>query len=768
MKKFLSVLLCLVMLASTLAASVGAAQYNPEILDEDNLSITQPIMKDQTFILGDVNGDENVDAKDALYMSANVLGLPGYAMNEESADFSADGEFDTKDVYYMKMCLSGLSSTKDYGDNKQLYKFTIGGYDIKDYTLVIPTDAVYDSNLYFATELLYEYIKIATGHALTIERGDKSGAHAIFLHNVEDDSEQGAALGHEGYTYRVDDGDLHIYGTHRGNMYAAYEIIEDYLGFNFFSSQGTFSFKQRCVDLPEETDVTFVPKNRFRHSKSTLNQGVRESFYLARGLNGAQNYSYKNEKRSLEYYGDFVGPVFINIHSYAYYHQMATGTMPPDDGVTPLEARYYEKYQSGEFKDETKWEPCATDPAVYDQLYGGFLDTLHMIEARGYPIKYQDGTNCFSFSINDNSNWHDCRNCRKQSQSKTYMGLYVEMANKAARDVQADYPGLKIYTWVYIRELPTNVLPDENLILVLSGFNCANHHLGSDECSEIGSFFGFGNKHVEEVIDGWADLCAQTGAEIWLWYYPESHYFFFYDIPNIYTIYYDFQWMSEHGINGVFYEGSGGKGYMFENLKAYLAAQMNFDPDMSFEKYEQLLKDYCYMAYGDGWENIYELIQMYEAAGDAVGFETGNPDETTYCYIGNYDRGYDLVSVAYLQENYETMRNLILAAMDEFDSDKCTNDDYRVTRLKNLFYCFEILGLGATYVPNYVNGTASQRTEYENRYTEFFNYAKNTGMVISSMADFQMPAEMDLSTNPAEPFIVALSRRDKVLEMLGA
>lgn len=765
MKRILSVVLCFVMLASALAVSASAAQYNPEVLDEDNFSITQNVMKDKTFTLGDADGNGAFNAIDSLCIKAAISGTGTGNFVADAADFDADGMLTAKDSYFTRACLSGKTSVSDYENGKQLYNFMIGGVSVSNFSIVIPEDAVYDSNLYYATELLHDYIKDATGVNLTIERGEASGANAIYLHHVSDDSEMGQELGHEGYVYEVTDADLHIYGTHRGCMYAAYEIIEEYLGYSFFARDNTFSYKQRSVNIEEGTAETVVPSYRFRHTKSTYSGGNREAGYLARKLNGSQSYAYKNEKRSLEYYGDFVGPVFNNIHSYAYYWQMGTGTMPADDGTMTLEERYYAKYLSGEAQDETTWEPCATNSTKYATLFSGFLDTIRMIEARGYPIKYQDGTNCYSFSANDNSNWCTCRNCASATKKKTGTGLYLELANKGARDIQAYYPGLKVFTWIYTREMPTDVLPDENLVVVLSGFNCANHALGSGDC--IGNtFFEHNNQVFETIIDQWSDLCDQTGAEIWLWYYPETHYWYMYDLPNIYNIYDDVKWLNEHGITGFFYEGSGGGGYMFENLKAYLASELMFNADITFEEYDQLIKNHLYEQFGDGWEYIYEFIQMYEEAGDASGLETGGTEP--HCFVGNHARAYDTTSIIYLQENYEEMRELLLSAIDAYTEGKTSNDYVRKQKLTNLFNCFEILGLGAIYMNNYVNGTDEQRAEYEERYAAFLKYANDNGMKVSSYSEYNtLPTTVDLSINPAAHFFLGCSWRQSVLKLLG-
>ena len=767
MKKFIALFLCAVMLTGTLCTGVFAAQqYKPEVLDEDNVTISQNVLIDETFTMGDVNGDGSVNAQDSLSVKANLSGISAYVCDDQAADFDGDGKLSPSDSYYMKACLAGLSSPADFDGKYQIYNLTIGGVHAGEYTIVIPEDTVYDSNLYYAAELLYEYVKKTSGVALPIERGTASGEHAIYFYNVSDDSELGQELGHEGYKYNVSEGNLHIYGTHRGNMYAVYEILEEYLGVSFSMRDHTFIYKQRTVDIADGTSVTYVPTYRFRHTKSTFPGGSnRECGYLARRLNGSQSYGYKNEKRSLEFYGDFVGPVFNNIHSYSYYWAMGTGTMPEDDGVTPLDERYFAKYSSGEHNDETKWEPCATSAEDYNTLFSGFVDTIRMIEARGYPIKYEDGTNCYSFSANDNDHWCSCRSCTKEIRTKTGTGLYLALANKAAVDIQEYYPGLDVFTWIYTREIPKGVLPDEHLVVVLASFNCANHALGSGEC--VGNtFFEHNNSHFENVIDTWDDMCEQTGAEIWLWYYPETHYWFMFDLPNIYNIYYDITWFSEHGVTGFFYEGSGGGGYMFENLKAYLASLVMFDPQMTFEEYDSHLKSYLYEVYGEGWEYIYQFIQMYEEAGDQSGLEDGGT--TPHCFVGNHARAYDTTSVVYINKNYETMRNLLLAAIEAYDKDKTANADYRLTKLNNLFNCFEILGLGATYIDNYVNGTESQKEEYEARYTAFLEYAHKNGLKVSSYSEFNnYSAEVDLSDNPCYDFLPAGSWRANVVALLG-
>ncbi len=768
MKKILSISLLLFLLLSTAFPSFGADYvYDPVPRDEDNYDIDHGIYADKSFTLGDVNGDAEQNGKDALAIKAAVAGLEGYGLTEGAADFNADGTVDAKDSYLMKTCLAGTNGFSDFENGKQVYKLTVAGRNISEFAIVIPEDTSYDDNLYLAAELLYEYIKDANGADLAIKRARGDGEGAVFLYRVDKASPFGKELGSEGYKYEVRNGDLYIYGTDRGNMYAVYEILEDYLGYGFVNDHWTFSNKKRTVDLEEGLERTFVPGFRFRYSKSSINKndGYRYRMALPCGVNGIQGYNPAGDSVPITYLGNFVGPLYINIHSLQSYHQMATGKMP-DESFGTLCDRYMAKYGSGEFKDETKWEPCATNDQVYDLLFTGLLETLDMVlNGANYPFSYEDGTNCISFSPCDNRNWCTCRYCAKAAREKTYIGVYLELGNRAARDIQDYYPGVKIYNWVYTDYLPTNVLPDSNLIVVLAGFNCANHHLGSGEC--VGdTFFGTNNFDFEAVIEGWHEMCTETGAEMWLWYYPESQGWWIYDIPNLYNIYYDVTWLYEHGVTGFFYEGNGYcPGYTFEHLKAYMAMKISYDPRMSFEEYDQLIKDYLFMTYGEGWEYIYEFLQMYTEAGDLAGYELGGTEP--YCFIGNYNRAFDFVNFEYIAENYEYMRGLILSAIEEFDSEKNPAGTSRTEKLYRLLCVFELLGLGATYVDSYVNADEGSRAVYEERYAWVYEYYDESGMrfFVWRFSGENMPETFNLDTNPFLQFTSA-SVRPEITEAL--
>lgn len=752
MKKIFTSLISLILVFS-MVVSPAMAAYTPQENDEDNLDIsTYAYIEDHTFTLGDVDGDNIVNAVDFWMMRATLLGLDNYTNNIDAIDFDADGDFSAKDTYFMRLCLAGCANPTDYENGNQVHSFKIAGNDISEFSIIIEEDCLYSDNEYMAAELFREYIPRATGINIDIQRGVGTKAHGIYIHDVDKNTEFGKELGQEGYKYEVLNGDLHLYGTDRGNMYAAYEIIEDYLGFGFIDNTYVFIYKQRTVELEEGLSKTFVPGFRYRQSKSSFNsnEGHRERASLPRGINGVIGFAFDKANIPASYYGNFVGAPYIDIHSMNAYYQMSTGTMP-DESFGTLERRYEEKFATGEFKDETTWQPCATLESEYQLIFDGFLQYLDfVINAKGIPVLYEDGTSAFSFSLCDNMLWCDCRNCRKQATKTSYTDIYLALKNRGAEDIQKYYPGLKLYTLMYDKTCPVEVVPSEHLIIVLGGTSCGNHPLGTEEECQKNGFYKMSNREFEAFVIKMSELCAVNGAELWTWYYPDTFFWWLYDIPNLYTIFYDVKWMYQHGVTGFYYEGNNlCPNYNFEGLKAYMFSQVAFDPEMTLEEYDALIDDYLYKVYGEGWEYIREFLAMYIEAGDMSGYENGGT--VPYCWIGGYDRAFDCVSYEYIRDNYEEMRSLLLSAIEAHKGSLSNGGDYREIKLNKLFAVFELLGLGATYADSYLKGDAESRAEYEKRYHWFYDFYLNSGMKYyndRTGGTDNYPATCNLDTNP--------------------
>ena len=738
MKKIISITLVLMMLVS-MAGPVSAMW---------NFGFSQDFVNDETYILGDANGDESVDGKDALSLKAAVAGASAFEIDTEASDFDADGDISAKDSYSMKLIISGMKTSADYetvnGKHVQVYKFTIAANDISEYTIVLNGDTTDEDNSYFAALNLKKYIEVATGVDLPIVFGEsaKTTERMIRIRQIDLFSDEGQEYGVEGLKYEVKDGDLFIYGTYRGTMYSVFEILEDCLGFRFYSNDFTYVYKARTVDIPEGTVYEFTPKLVLRHSCQTYGSNGAFVHYFPNRLNGTQLYAYDDMR-----YGTLTGPIYSNAHSFYEYWRMGTGKYPENtEGMT--EAQLIEaKFASGEIPDAYGWQPCATADKDYNILFEGMLLCNQMSMNWGNDLHYKEGLTVFSFSILDNQNYCACRNCRKiaVTQKEGYSGLYLQLYNRAVVDIQEYYPGIRLYGIVYAKDFPKTILPHDNLVILYCGVSCHNHILGHEECYEKGGQLN-GMKNDDDVfaLEYWGDRCRETGAELWFWIYPVNYHYYLADCPNIPNLYYNTKYLiDECGVNGIYYEG-GGEEYNFEALKAYVTTQLMWDTDMTYDEYVAIAKEFIYMYFGGGAEEIWEYIMMQTEAGNQSGT----------CFINNYDRPGDMYSYEYLAENYAEMRSLLESAYAK------VNNDEQKKNVEQLLVCCDFMALSSLHTDWYVNG--ENKELYCERYSWMYNYIKDNGMIIFSSDLYLLPEECIFEENPMIQFYKYGTRRNGI------
>ena len=759
MKKLLAVLLTAVMLLSSMASLVAAG----EVL------LYQDFAYDDTYTLGDVNDDGSVNAIDSLVMRQSIAGVSTIEINLDAADFDANAQCSAPDAYSLKLCIAGAKSTSDFEDG-QLHKLTIGGVDIKEFNIVVPADSTTEDNTYFAALNMMKYVREITNYELPIVWGESTTSNGIYFHYYDLDSEFGEEVGIDGYKYDVTDGNLNIYGTYRGNGYAVFDILEDYMGIRFYHGNTTFVYKQRLVDIPEGTAVTKIPEITFRHARQTF--GQYRSDNSAEGIdmhNGMCGHYFANKLNASEggyshyekFYGSKLGPLYSNAHSFVEYWQMGTGKWPEGSGRPEGMSEYiynsdeYQyKYDNGtpygahKGKDVYSWQPCATSESEFQVLFDGMIDCNRMVMSWGRPTFIEEGQTLFSFSISDNQCYCDCRNCVKISRNEGYSGLYLQMYNKATERAQEYYPGVRLYGIVYAKDFPKTIKPHENFVILYCGTGCNNHMIGREDCYEKGGQLtdvstnrGMSNALDEEALPFWGNLCKETGAELWFWIYPVTYHYYLVGCPNVFNFYWDMKWLHEEAnVTGFFYEG-GGREYNFETLKEYASVKYMWDMDMTFEEYCDVVKEYLYMYYGDGYEEIYRYIELQTEAGDQCGT----------CFINNFDRPGDMYSYDYLAEHYDEMRGLLETALT-----KAKNSDQEAL-IEKLIACCDFMGLTSVHNDWYLDGNRVE--DYKERFDWMFDKIHEYELDVFSSNTYTFPTTKDYDTNIMEQVYEEGSRR---------
>ena len=732
MKKILSLILALNMLFA-MALSCAAAY---------DFRLSQSFVNEDAYSMGDINDDGALNAVDSYNLKMAIVGMGGDGIIGDAGDFDADGKITASDSYSLKLCLNGTRKPESFENGKQLFSFTVAGNDISEYGIVLNEGITDENNSYFAALNLKKYINQVVGVDIPMSIGTKETERAIYINEMSTKTERGAELGIEGFKYEVKDGEIYIEGTYRGTMYAVFEIVEEYLGVRFIANNESFVYEQRSVDIPEGTVVEYQPKLVFRHSCQTYGSDGALSHYFPHKLNGTQLYAYDAAR-----YGTLSGPIYSNAHSFYEYWKMASGTYPADTtGMTEqqiLEA----KFASGTFPDAYGWQPCATDDTAYDKLFQGMLDCNKMSMCWGNVLHYEEEISVISFSILDNQHYCTCRNCTKISRVEGFSGLYLQLYNRAVVDIQEYYPGIRLYGIVYAKDFPKTIKPHDNLVILYCGVSCHNHILGMEECYEKGGQLnGMKNDNDIEALSFWGSLCAETGAELWFWIYPVNYHYYLVDCPNIPNLYYNTKYLiDECNVNGIYYEG-GGQSYIFEALKAYVTSQLLWDPDMSYEEYCDIIREYIYINYGEGVDEIFKYIEMQTAAGDECGT----------CFTNNYDRPGDMFSYEYLAENYEEMRALLEGAYEK------TVSDAQREKITKLMVTCDFMALSSLHTEMYVNGSEESRQEFAERYEWMYNKLKEYNMRIFSSDIYNIPDKCDPTENPMIQFYEDGSRRPGV------
>lgn len=782
MKKAVALIAAILMLLSVMPLSALAT-----INGEDNFALYQRFRTEKGYV-GDADADGYVNAVDAHMIRSYVAGFD-VGTPDDMADVSADGKINARDVLYLKAAFAGQISLSDYDGSTQVYKFTIADANISRFTVVLPEETTYDDNIYFAYELLWKYTEKATGVRLPVVYGEEV-SNGIYFHNVPVDSEMGERFGKDGYAYEVKDGNLHIYGTQRGNMYAVYEILEDYLGFYFCENYYTYQYKVRCAALPEGFYHEYIPPFSMRFVYHGYWGSTKMYFYLARGLNSTSN-SY--EVNSM-YTGGYEGSTLVNCHSFCKFQAMGAGIMPeegatkPDGTVMSLADRYYAKYEDGLLNgvnygkvslqtkmDEHGPQPCATNDDEYENLFEGLLCYIELGHAReNYDFFVKEGLQYIAFSINDNTDYCTCKFCRAKAEGtavklnksiaatveknysgqyeilpdgryqfheETYNGVYVDLMNRATRDLRKIYPEARLFQIIYTPGVPETVKPEENNVFEYCSEigGCFRHHYGDTERCH-GDDNATDAVHSawrdEEAIPQWIDICHEKNCEIYYWVYPENYAYLMYDMPYYYNIYYNIHWLYEHGIDGITYEGGNytGADKNFELTKSFVASELIWNPAMTLEEYVEVTKKYLKVRFGPGYEHVFNYLELWDAAGQA----------SDYCCAYWYGL-FDYFDKDFVIEHYEEMRNEMLKAVEMGDGDTQYN-------CRLLFCMCEFLGLSAVYDTMYTNGTAEQRAEYERRYTEWFNWLTENGQTVVTQPDyaasFHFPTTIDFSASP--------------------
>ena len=446
----------------------------------------------------------------------------------------------------------------------------VAGNDISAFTVVC--DASSGSTAERAATDLVKYIKQTAGVELPLQVCDGSVPEAlsgkdsrvICVGKTPFDTEKSLAavkdLKNNGYAIVADGGNLFLTGaTPTGAMYAVYSFLEDIVGWRFYSSTFELLKDRSPLDVPEGFTKTFSPK---LFSRDTFwFDTFDETFAAKLKLNGCVNRDNNNYGEMVRYAGRFV-------HSLP---ALAGTSYEPDV------------------------QPCLTDPAVYEKVLEGVRSWLRdnpeaKIVSVSQNDSYADGRGC------------QCENCRKLDEEEgTPMGSLLTFVNRIAGDIKDEFPDVMVDTlaYRYTRKAPKHLKPADNVIIRLCSIECCFSHPLSYGCER--------NREFAADLEAWSKICKN----LFIWDYTTDFLYYVNPFPNLSVLYDDIRFYVAHNAIGLFEQGNGQSlSGEFGELRAYLIAHLEWNPDMTREEYFALMDDFLEGYYGAGWKHIRRYIDL--------------------------------------------------------------------------------------------------------------------------------------------------------------
>jgi len=460
------------------------------------------------------------------------------------------------------------------------------------YSIVLQRGA--DETGRLAAEELRQALRDMTGADLpVIFDDDPAPSHIILVGDSRRFREQFPQvdlndLGDQGFLLQTRERCLAIAGgTSLTTLYGVYALLEEHLGCVWCSSTVSYIPK---VDVARLGPLDEASRPAFRWREVYYHDAMDPAFAKRLPLNGNASTT-AGGRMTREQHADW------DLWCHTFY------TLVPPERYAKDHPEYY-SLVGGQRNPGTQL--CLTNPGV--------LRTT--IEALRERMEVNPTAHYWSVSQNDTGGACECEACAAlDRQEGTHMGSLLSFVNKIA----AAFPDKEISTlaYQYTRQPPKLLRPAPNVAIMLCSIECnRSRPIASDPSSA-----GF-----RDDIRRWAEL----SGNLQLWDYVVQFSNLVSPFPNLRVLQPDMRFFRDSHVTAVFSQGNREFGGEFAELRTYLLAHLQWDPDCDVEA---LIQRFLNAYYGAAAEPIGRYIaQMHdslEASGAGLGIFDGPANHGT-------------------------------------------------------------------------------------------------------------------------------------------
>ena len=440
-----------------------------------------------------------------------------------------------------------------------------------------------DARLFAAGETLAKYMKQITGKEYPVsENGD----------GIRFSLGYSADIPENGYVIETAENEVKITGNGTsGVIYGVYEFLEKYCGCNWYTSTLYSIPENKNLQIPAGEKTEYKPF--FEYTDTDWLSPHDTEYSLANGLNGNTYRAIPSELGGMVEY--LSGTNAAGKEASGFAHTLGS-LFCSKEAYFESHPEYFALH-NGIRQDE---QLCLTNEDVYNLVLS---EVMALLEEKHNPDSSLQIISLTQGDSGADAKMCQCENCKAIDDANgSHSGTMITFANRIAKAVkEAGYDNVAIDTFAYryTRKAPTQVVPDENVIVRLCTIECCFAHVLDDEnCTE--------NVALMSDLREWSKICDR----IYVWDYATNYANTLGIFPDFGVLQRNIQVFYENNVVGLYEEGNY---YMaqcdgeFGELRAYLLSKLMQNPYIDYYAYmDKFLEAY----YGKGWQNIRQFLDM--------------------------------------------------------------------------------------------------------------------------------------------------------------
>lgn len=426
----------------------------------------------------------------------------------------------------------------------------------------------------------------------------------------------------DGFSIKKINHDLVIYGgRERGTMYGVFRFLQKYFDVQWYTPNYT-KIPAKKKFYMDNISLSEAPAIKYRYTDYFCAQDIP---WMAHNYMNTKGSNVKNS------YG--IASRYWGTHSMA---KLLPASKYFKGHPEYFAYRKLRRVESG--------QPCLSNPDVLKIITKELLATIE---------KYPNFV-FYDVSQLDNQNFCTCKKCvALENKYGGHSGLMIWFVNQVARKIKQRYPNKYIGTFAYqyTRHAPTNIKPDENVVVRLCDIECCFIHPLSSGCNEHNVAF------LKDLKD-WSKI----SKNLYIWDYIVNYGNYMAPFPNIQVLGPNLKTFAKYGVVEVFEEAqSETLGNAFEELKCWVLAQLMWNPDQNTNKLvATFINDYYGSAAKDVIDYYNLCLKLIRNDSHMTCFSDPNKPPFTDEFI---DKAYRILDKALSHANSETISERVRKVM---------------------------------------------------------------------------------------------------------